>query len=133
MSKPRIGVGSDYAVGFVDANGQPFDGSKTYKMTLPANIPVANFWAVTLYDNQTRSLLKTDQVYPSIDGITGDPNVNEDGSIDLYFSPQAPAGQENNWVQTVDGKGWFSILRIYGPLETWMDQTWRPSDIELVE
>ncbi len=132
MSKPRIGAGSDYGIAFVDAEGQPFDGSKTYKMTLPENVPAANFWAVTLYDNQTRSLPKTGQTYPSIDSVTGQPKMNEDGSIDLYFSPEPPQGQENNWVQTVPGKGWFSILRIYGPLEPWMEQTWRPSDIQVL-
>ena len=133
MSEPQVGVGSDYGIALVDAEGLPFDGSKTYTLNLPANVPVANFWAVTLYDNQTRSLLVTDQTYPSIDSISGNPKTNEDGSIDLFFSPEAPEGQDGNWVQTVPGKGWFAILRIYGPLEPWMDQTWRPSDISLVE
>ena len=59
--------------------------------------------------------------------------MNEDGSIDIYFAPEAPKGWENNWIQTIPGKSWFIILRLYGPLEPWLDQTWRPSELELVE
>jgi hypothetical protein len=58
---------------------------------------------------------------------------NSDGSIDLYFGPETPVGKENNWIQTVQGKGWFTILRIYSPLEPWFDKSWRPGEIELVE
>jgi hypothetical protein len=56
-----------------------------------------------------------------------------DGSVDIYFGPKAPAGKEKNWIQTVPGKGWFTGLRLYGPLEPWFDQTWRPGEIELVK
>jgi hypothetical protein len=58
---------------------------------------------------------------------------NEDGSYDIYFGPKAPAGKEDNWLQTIPGKSWFIILRAYGPLEPWIDKTWRPGEIELVE
>ena len=58
---------------------------------------------------------------------------NKDGSYDLYFAPKAPKGQESNWLQTVPGKSWFSILRMYGPLEPWIDKTWKPGEIELVK
>jgi hypothetical protein len=57
---------------------------------------------------------------------------NDDGSVDLYFGPNPPKGWEKNWTQTVSGKGWFAILRLYGPLETWFDKSWRPGDFELV-
>jgi hypothetical protein len=57
--------------------------------------------------------------------------INADGSVDVYFGPNAPAGMENNWVQTIPGKCWFMILRLYGPIEQWFDQTWRPGEIEL--
>ena len=56
--------------------------------------------------------------------------VNGDGSVDVYFGPKAPEGEANNWVQTIPGKGWFMILRLYGPLEPWFDKTWRPGEIE---
>lgn len=132
MSNPRPGTGSDYGVAYLDSNGQPFDGSKTYKVTLPPNPPVNNFWAYTVYDPQTRSMLQTDQPAPSLDSIQRDPEINADGTIDVYFAPEAPEGKEANWIQTVPGKGWFTALRMYGPLEPWFDQSWKPGDIELV-
>lgn len=130
MAKPRLGTGSDYGIAFLDSNKKPFVGSATYRLRLPADAPVANFWAVTLYDPQTRSMLQTPQMNPSIDSIKNSPVLNDDGSVDLYFGPRAPAGKEQNWIQTVPGKGWFTILRMYGPLEGWIDQSWRPSEIE---
>ncbi|MEM6932791.1 MAG: DUF1254 domain-containing protein [Pseudomonadota bacterium] len=133
MANPKPGSGSDYGIAFLDADEQPFDGSKTYKMTLPKDVPVNNFWSVTLYDSQTRSMLQTDQPLPALDSIQGKPNMNEDGSIDLYFAPEAPEGQEANWVQSIPGKSWFTIFRVYGPLEPWFEQTWKPSDISVVE
>jgi hypothetical protein len=57
--------------------------------------------------------------------------VNQDGSVDVYFGPKAPSGKENNWIQTIPDKGWFMILRLYGPLDPWFNKTWRPGEIEL--
>jgi hypothetical protein len=85
-----------------------------------------------VYDPQTRSELQTGQPYPSKNNVTGDLTPNPDGSVDLYFGPQPPADLESNWIQTVPGKGWFSLLRLYGPLDPWFDKTWRPGEIELV-
>jgi len=87
---------------------------------------------VVVYDNQTRSLLQTDQQYPSISSQRG-VQANPDGSYDIYFGPKAPEGKESNWIQTIPGKSWNVILRFYGPLKPWFDQTWRPSDIELIK
>jgi hypothetical protein len=133
MAKTAVGVGSDYAGAYLDANKQPFDGSKTYKLHLPPNVPVNNFWAVTIYDTQTRSMLQTGQRFPTVGSQTKGIEKNADGSFDIYFAPKAPAGKENNWLQTVPGKGWFVILRMYGPLEPWLNKTWRPSEIELAK
>ncbi|MEM8553506.1 MAG: DUF1254 domain-containing protein, partial [Pseudomonadota bacterium] len=133
MAKPRAGVGSDYRVSFLDSGNQPFDGSKTYKVTMPPNPPVEDFWAFTVYDSQTRSMLQTDQPLPSIDSIQNDPRLNDDGSIDIYFSPDAPDGWEENWVQTLPGKSWFTILRMYGPKQEWLDGEYVPGEITLVE
>ena len=127
------GKGSDYAIAFVDAKKQPFDGSKTYKLTIPANVPAADFWAETIYDAQTRSQLQTDQTYPSVGSQTEGIKINEDGSYTIYFSPTAPEGFDNNWLQTIPGKSWFVIHRMYGPEQAWIDKTWRPSEIELVK
>lgn len=133
MAKTAVGVGSDYAGAYVDANKQPFDGSKTYKLHLPPNVPVNNFWAVTIYDTQTRSMLQTGQRFPTVGSQTKGIEKNADGSFDIYFAPKAPAGKEDNWLQTVPGKSWFVILRMYGPLEPWLNKTWRPSEIELAK
>ena len=133
MAKTAVGVGSDYAGAYLDANKQPFDGSKTYKLHLPPNVPVNNFWAATIYDTQTRSMLQTGQRFPTVGSQTKDIEKNADGSFDIYFAPKAPAGREDNWLQTVPGKSWFVILRMYGPLEPWLNKTWRPSEIELAK
>ena len=127
------GKGSDYAMAMLDSKKQALDGSQTYKLNLPADIPVADFWAVTMYDTQTRSQLQTDQQFPTLDTYHEGLATNDDGSIDIYFSPTPPKGKESNWLQTVPGKGWFLALRMYGPLEPWIDQSWRPGEIELVD
>jgi hypothetical protein len=130
------GIGSQYLGAFVDAQGEYFDGSKTYKMTLPPNIPAEKFWSLTLYDNQTRSMLDTPQRYPragSQSYPTPAAEASTDGSTAVYFSPEQPEGVERgNWIQTMPGKGWFAILRLYSPLEPFFDKSWRPSEIELV-
>ncbi|WP_167617743.1 DUF1254 domain-containing protein [Maribellus sediminis] len=123
------GVGSDYGIAYVDENKLPMDGSKTYKIHIPANPPAKDFWALTIYDPQTRSMLQTDQVYPTVGSQDEGLVQNEDGSFDIYFAPEAPEGYENNWLQTIPGKSWFVALRLYGPLEPWIEKTWRPSEI----
>jgi hypothetical protein len=132
MAVTRAGAGSDYGIAYLDSNKLPFDGSKTYKLRLPANVPVNNFWAVTIYDSQTRSQLQTGQPFPTLGSQSEGFQQNSDGSYDVYFAPEPPAGKENNWLQTVPGKSWFVALRMYGPLEAWIDQSWRPGEIELV-
>ncbi len=133
MASKAVGKGSGYTMGMVDSEGRPLDGSKTYKLHLPPNIPVKDFWALTLYDTQTRCQLQTDQQFPTLDSYKKGMKTNKDGSVDVYFSPKPPKGQESNWLQTIPGKSWFVALRMYGPLEPWLDQTWRPGEIELVK
>ncbi len=112
--------------------GRRLDGGKTYKVRLPPNVPAKDFWSFVVYDNQSRSMLQTDQRYPSIGNDKKGVVANPDGSVDVYFGPSAPEGHESNWVQTVPGKGWSVALRLYGPEEAWFNKTWRPGEIEPV-
>jgi hypothetical protein len=130
-------VGSQYLMGFLDSDKNPYDGAKTYKVTLPANIPAAAFWSFTLYDNQTRSMLQTPQRYPRAGSQTYPSPAavaNPDGSTTIYFGPRKPTdAKEGNWIQTIPGKGWFLLLRLYSPKPSFFDKTWRPSEVELVK
>ena len=133
MAYSKPGTGSAYAAAFRDSEGRYLDGGKTYKITLPGPIPAKQFWSFTVYDNQTRSMLETDQKLAGIDSTERGVKTNPDGSATVWFSPKAPAGQEQNWVETRPGKGWNTLLRLYGPLGPWFDKTWKPGDFELVQ
>lgn len=133
MVMPMVGKGSVYEIGATDSNGDPLDGGKTYSVTLPGPVPVNNFWSFMVYDNQTRSILETDQKTGGVDSNKEGIIIAEDGSATVYFGPKAPAGQENNWVQTIPGKGFNVLLRLYGPLEAWFDRSWKPGDFQLVQ
>ncbi|ATQ28230.1 hypothetical protein CS378_05470 [Rhodococcus ruber] len=124
-----VGAASQYAFAFVDSEGAHFDGGRTYRLHVPANVPVANFWSVIAYDTQTRSMLQTGQDWPSISSQDKDLAPNDDGSVDIRFGPDRPE-DSRNWIQTLPGKSWFVAFRLYGPLEPWFDKTWRLPDIE---
>jgi len=130
-------VGSQYLIGFTDADKNYLDGGKTYKVTLPPNIPAEAFWSLILYDNQTRSMLQTPQRYPRAGSQTYPSRAAEadaDGSTTVYFGPKQPdAVKRGNWIQTMPGKGWWVILRLYSPLEPFFTKAWRPSEVELVK
>jgi hypothetical protein len=133
MAIRNVGKGSQYAIAYLDKDGNALDGSRTYKINLPPNVPAKDFWSFTLYDNQTRAMLQTDQRFPRLDNNKEGLKQNADGSFDIFFSPKPPKGRESNWVQTVPGKGWNTILLLYGPLESFYDKSWKPGDPELVE
>jgi hypothetical protein len=136
MAMRLPGIGSQYLFALADANKNYFDGAQTYKVTLPKGIPEANFWSFTLYDNMTRSMLDTPQRFPRA-GSQSYPSpaaeASADGSTTIYFSPKQPDGvKRGNWIQTDPNKGWFTILRLYSPLEPFFTKAWRPSEIELM-
>ena len=133
MALKRPGVGSQYAVGSFDKDGNYLDGAKNYTLHIPANPPAKDFWSVVVYDPQTRSELQTSQPFPSKNNKRDKLMMNADGSVDLYYGPTSPAGKEANWTQTVPGKNWFVLFRLYSPLQPWFDKTWRPGEFELVK
>lgn len=124
------GRGAAYAITFNDASGKPLVGNGAYKLTLPANIPAEMFWSVTLYEAANGSGLATqERRFPSL-GSRDKPVRNADGSTDLYIGPQAPAGKHANWLPTAPERGFFAILRLYGPTQAAIDFSWKPGDLE---
>lgn len=131
------GMGSQYLLAMTDAAKNHFDGAKTYKVRLPKGIPAANFWSLTVYDNMTRSMLDTPQRFPRA-GSQSYPSpaaeYDADGSTTVWFAPEQPKGVgRGNWIQTMPGKGWFTVLRLYSPLPSFFDKSWRIGEIEPVK
>ena len=136
MCMRLTGIGSQYIVAFKDARGHRLDGGESYQVTLPPDIPAARFWSLTAYDNETRSMLQTPQRFPRA-GSQSYPSpaatANADGSTSVTIGPERPSDcPEGNWIQTTEGKGWFLILRLYSPLASYFDKSWRPSEIEVL-
>ena len=128
MAMPKVGTGSAYEFTAHDAEGNYLDGGKTYKVTLPTPIPAKNFWSFMVYSTQHRSMLETNQKFAGIDSNSPAVKPNDDGSYTVWFGPEAPAGHEDNWVQTLPGKGYCVLLRLYGPLQAFFDKNWKPGD-----
>ncbi len=129
MALEMPGIGSQYAITDHDARGEYLDGGQRYELTLPANVPAKDFWSVVVYDPQTRSELQTSQPFPSRNSQRDALSYEPDGSIKLSFGPNPPDAHEENWIQTIAGKRWFAILRLYGPLEPWFEGAWVPGDV----
>jgi hypothetical protein len=123
------GKGANYFIAFTDSEQQPLSGASQYRLTLPADVPAAIFWSLTLYDNESASGLDNGQPFPSL-GSRDLPVMNADGSTDIFLGPIAPDGKQANWLATVAGKGYFAILRLYGPTEAAFDKSWKPGDLE---
>jgi hypothetical protein len=124
------GQGTAYLTAFRDENGVYLDGAKKYRLRVPADMPVERFWAVTAYDVATRCLLDSDGNI-TVSSL-GKPEVNADGSVDVYFAPEAPQGKQSNWVKTDPDEGFFLVFRFYGPMEGYIDKTWVLNDLELI-
>ncbi len=126
------GTGGFYCSTFTDADGNFLLGENTYRLHVPAEVPVRQFWQVPVYSAITRSMIINDQDRFALGGID-DLKREDDGSVILYFGPEAPDGYEKNWIQTNPGEGWFTLPRLFAPLEPIIDKTWRWNDIEKIK
>jgi hypothetical protein len=129
MLSQTPGRGAKYMIAFVDSQGENLSGGRSYRLRLPRDIAAANFWSVTLYDDENGSGLANGQPFPSL-GSRDTPTQDAGGSTNIYLGPETPAGKEGNWLATVPGKGYFAVLRLYGPTEAAIDKRWKPGDIE---
>ena len=124
------GVGSGYVSTYRDKDGDWLDGGKPYRLHVAANPPVKQFWAVTVFEMDSRTLFRNETMNAEISSNSKGLQKNPDGSIDVYFGPTAPSGKESNWVQTVQGRYWFPYLRLFAPTEAYLDRSWPVPDIE---
>jgi hypothetical protein len=127
-----LGSGTMYNVAFVDADDNPIDASKTYKIRMPADFPARSFWAVFGYDQGTRTFIDNGTKGRHLSS-NDDLVKNPDGSIDIYVGPSVPKGFESNWIETIPGSEVFIGLRTYGPEESVLDGTYKMPRFELVQ
>ncbi|MSR63984.1 MAG: DUF1254 domain-containing protein [Planctomycetes bacterium] len=132
MVSKTPGVGSVYLGINKDNDGNWLDGANTYRLHVPPNAPMTQFWSITLYDVSTRALIQNNSEVTDRSSRQ-DLVKNADGSVELYFGPAAPKGFEKNWIPTVAGKAWFPYFRLYGPTEAHFDRTWKLPNIEKVK
>jgi hypothetical protein len=132
MFRRTIGAGSLYWLGYRDAQGAYLDGGKTYRLSVPLPAPAGLFWSVTVYDAATRSEIQTPQAKAALRSLFELADTGGETSVDLYFGPAAPPGQEGRWIRTLPEKGWFAYFRIYGPQGPAFDGSWKPGDFELL-
>jgi hypothetical protein len=125
----KLGAATFYLVGANDSSGQALRGEQNYRLHVPTNVPAKQYWAVTVYDLDTACLIR-DLPRPGLDSYDQNMRRNADGSVDIYFGPNAPKGQEANWIPTAPGKPWFSLFRFYGPDKPLFEKTWQLTDYE---
>lgn len=126
MISSVVGLGAKYAGAYKDSNGDYLNGSNTYEIIVPADVPARLFWSLTAYDFDTASGLPAGQTYPSLNSLN-DLEYNDDGSVTFYFSPEQPEGK-SNWIKTIPSKGWFSLIRLYGPDQAFFERKFKPGD-----
>ena len=124
MFTDTVGVGQVYLTQYKDGKGKWLDGGKDYVLNIPKDAPAKLFWSIAAYSTDTRCLIQNKAGYASLGSRSESMKVNDNGSVDLYFGPNAPKGQKNNWIQTNAGEAWFTYLRFYGPGETFFDKSW---------
>lgn len=129
FSAKHMGAGQFYLMTFRDKDGHGLEGSNIYRLTVPANAPVRQYWSATAYDRASHTLIRNMQ-RASRSSQNPDLQKNADGSVDIYFGPNAPAGKDSNWVPTI-ASGKFEVLfRLYGPEKPLFEKTWKLSDIQ---
>jgi hypothetical protein len=133
MFRRSAAAGSLYWLGTRDATGAFLDGGKTYRLTVPQPVPAKLFWSITIYDPDTRSEIVTDQGKAALRSLFELKDLSAGQAAALYFGPAAPQGQENRWIKTIPGKGWFVYFRVYGPEQGAFDGSWKPGDFEEVK
>ena len=131
MTTKTPGQGQAYIGGQKDKDGNWLMGQHNYRLRVPPSAPVEQFWAMTLYDAETRCFIENKHEKAGIDSRM-DLVKNDDGSVDLYFGPEPPKGKESNWSPTVPGRGWFAYFRFYAPTEAYFDRSWGLPDIEKI-
>jgi hypothetical protein len=129
FSSKHLGKGQFYLMTIVDKNGRALDGSNTYRLTVPADAPVTQYWSVTAYDRATHTLIR-DVPRAGCSSQAENLTVKDDGSTDIYFGPTPPAGSASNWVPTDPAGQFEALFRFYGPTPSLYDHTWQLPDIE---
>jgi hypothetical protein len=125
----RLGAGQFYTISIRDKDGDAFDGSKTYRLNVPPNVPVDQYWSITAYDRQTHALIKN-MTRASRSSQIPDLQKNADGSIDIWLGPAAPAGKEANWLPTDPSRKFELMARFYAPKKEFFDKKWVLPDVE---
>lgn len=132
FSPKKFGGGQFYIMTIHDSAGLPLDGNKAYRLRVPPNAPLSQYWSVTVYDRETHALVKN-MTRASRASNVHDLQKNPDGSVDVYFGPQAPSGKESNWVPTDPQRGFELLFRVYGPKPEFFEKTWNLPDVEKVK
>jgi hypothetical protein len=133
MKAETPGVGSGYLSSYRDKEGKWYDGKHNYHMVVPPNVPIKQFWEVTVYNLDTRATIVNKADRSAISSRTEGVEKNADGSVDLYFGAAAPPGKKSNWIKTNPGEYWFCYFRVYGPTEPFINKSWPLPDIEKVK
>ena len=127
----RMGAGQFYIIAIRDKHGAALDGGRTYRLHVPPNVPVEQYWSLTAYDRQTHALIRN-MARASRASNNAELKKNADGSVDIYLGPKAPAGMETNWIPTDPQRGFEVMFRAYGPTKAFMDKQWQLPDLEVV-
>jgi hypothetical protein len=127
----RLGAGQFYLITIRDKDGEAFDGGQTYRLTVPPDAPVEQYWSATAYDRQTHALIR-DMPHASRSSQIPEMRKNADGSVDVFFGPKAPAGKESNWVPTDPNRRFEVMFRLYAPTRALFEKKWVLPDIAKV-